>query len=63
MKEETQSKSDLSCVDMNELVQQIRFWAEELGFQQLGISDTDLFSAEKKVGHWTHYQMKAALGL
>ena len=52
MNEETQSKSDLSSVDLNELVQQIRSWADELGFQQLGISDTNLLSAEKKLQAW-----------
>ncbi|MCK5359392.1 MAG: DUF1730 domain-containing protein, partial [Gammaproteobacteria bacterium] len=52
MNEETQPKYNLSDQDLNELVQQIRSWSEELGFQQLGISDTNLFAAEGKLNDW-----------
>ncbi|MDF1581690.1 MAG: tRNA epoxyqueuosine(34) reductase QueG [Methyloprofundus sp.] len=37
---------------MNELSQQIKQWSLELGFQQLGISDTDLQQAEQRLQHW-----------
>lgn len=35
-----------------ELVVKIRQWSEELGFQQVGISDTNLQSAEKHLHQW-----------
>lgn len=35
-----------------ELVQQIRAWGEELGFQQMGISNTELGSAEQHLQQW-----------
>ena len=34
------------------ITQQIQLWAKELGFQQLGISDTDLSLAETKLNDW-----------
>lgn len=37
---------------MNELTQQIKQWAYELGFQQTGISDTNLKVAEQRLQHW-----------
>lgn len=37
---------------MNELPQQIKQWGLELGFQQIGISDTDLQQAERRLQHW-----------
>jgi len=37
---------------MNELSQQIKQWGLELGFQQVGISDTDLQQAELRLQHW-----------
>jgi len=38
--------------DMQRLATQIQTWAIELGFQQFGISDTDLSMAEKKLLNW-----------
>ena len=35
-----------------ELVKKIKQWGLELGFQQVGISDTQLESAEKHLHHW-----------
>ncbi|SHE21558.1 Epoxyqueuosine (oQ) reductase QueG [methanotrophic endosymbiont of Bathymodiolus puteoserpentis (Logatchev)] len=37
---------------MNELSQQIKHWGLELGFQQVGITDTDLHQAEQRLQHW-----------
>ncbi len=34
------------------MVRQLRAWAQELGFQQLGISGTDLVQAEQRLEHW-----------
>ena len=38
--------------DYSELAQRIKRWATELGFQQAGISDTDLSQAEIHLNHW-----------
>ncbi len=35
-----------------ELAEKIKKWGQELGFQQVGISDTQLASAEKYLHHW-----------
>jgi len=37
---------------MQPLVQQLHRWANELGFQQLGITDTRLTEAEDHLNHW-----------
>lgn len=34
------------------LAKNIREWAQDLGFQQVGIADTDLRQAEKRLQHW-----------
>ena len=39
-------------IDAPELVADIRRWGMELGFQQVGISDIDLASAESKLTRW-----------
>jgi epoxyqueuosine reductase len=41
-----------SSTTLKELVNQIAAWAQELGFQQIGISDTDLTEAETKLNTW-----------
>jgi len=38
--------------DMQALASEIQSWAIELGFQQFGISDTDLSQAEEKLLNW-----------
>lgn len=38
--------------DVRQLKAQIRRWGEELGFQQLGISDTELSEAEQRLQTW-----------
>ena len=39
-------------IDPGELVARLRDWAGELGFQQLGISNTDLATAETRLSQW-----------
>jgi len=39
-------------IDRGDLVDRIRTWAAELGFQQLGVSDTNLASAENRLSQW-----------
>lgn len=41
-----------SGVDYHALADQIRLWGRELGFQQLGIADTDLAEAEARLEEW-----------
>ena len=36
-------------LDLNQLAQNIKQWGLELGFQQVGIADTDLSEAEPKL--------------
>jgi epoxyqueuosine reductase len=38
--------------DYTELIRSIRRWARELGFQQLGVTDTDLSTAESRLLEW-----------
>ena len=39
-------------IDTGAFVARLRDWARELGFQQLGISDTDLAGAEDRLSQW-----------
>ncbi len=39
-------------IDERALVANIRRWGNELGFQQVGISDIDLEQAEERLNHW-----------
>ena len=41
-----------STIDYIELAKQIKRWGRELGFQQVGITDTDLAIYEKKLQQW-----------
>ncbi|MDD2701655.1 MAG: tRNA epoxyqueuosine(34) reductase QueG [Sideroxydans sp.] len=41
-----------SRLEMNELAQRIKTWGRELGFQAIGISDTDLGEAEDHLLQW-----------
>ena len=52
MNKETHSAVNLSTVNVDELVQKIRLWSKELGFQQLGITDTNLQAAENHLHNW-----------
>ncbi len=39
-------------IDFNRLAQRIKHWGGELGFQQVGITDTDLGEAERHLDRW-----------
>lgn len=43
---------NLSPADLAELARQIKHWGGELGFQQVGITDTDLSAAEARLLSW-----------
>jgi epoxyqueuosine reductase len=43
-------------LDLNKLAQQIKQWGTELGFQQVGITDTDLSASEPKLQAWLDKQ-------
>lgn len=40
------------CLKMEKLAQQIKHWGQELGFQQIGITDTDLSKYEPRFIQW-----------
>ena len=52
MKKETHPTEGISEANLAELAEQIRLWSQELGFQQLGITDTNLQVAENKLESW-----------
>ncbi len=39
-------------IDFNRLARQIKTWGNELGFQQVGICDTDLSATEPRLARW-----------
>lgn len=41
-----------SAIDYKKLLQQISQWSEELGFQQLGVSDINLSEHDKRLSDW-----------
>ena len=43
-------------LDLNELAQKIKQWGAELGFQKVGITDTDLSASEPKLQAWLDKQ-------
>ena len=43
-------------LDLNQLAQNIKQWGLELGFQQVGITDTDLSESEPKLQAWLDKQ-------
>ncbi len=44
-------------VNLSDLVEKIKQWGRELGFQAIGITDTDLTIAEQRFNHWLKQQM------
>lgn len=44
------------ALDLNQLAQNIKQWGLELGFQQVGITDTDLSESEPKLQAWLDKQ-------
>jgi len=43
-------------LDLNQLAQKIKQWGAELGFQQVGITDTDLSASEGALQAWLDIQ-------
>ncbi|EHJ79549.1 Iron-sulfur cluster-binding protein, partial [Salmonella enterica subsp. enterica serovar Baildon str. R6-199] len=43
-------------LDLNQLAQNIKQWGLELGFQQVGITDTDLRASEPALQAWLDKQ-------
>ncbi|MDH5570424.1 MAG: tRNA epoxyqueuosine(34) reductase QueG [Gammaproteobacteria bacterium] len=52
MSDSTNRNSPLSPEQILELVRKIKHWASELGFQQTGITDTDLSAAAPRLLSW-----------
>lgn len=46
------TSSNLATLNLTELVDDIRRWGQELGFQQIGISDVDLSRHQQHLQHW-----------
>ncbi len=51
----------LTNSDLYELATRIKGWGQELGFQQVGITDTDLFQAENHLNDWLNQGMHGEL--
>ncbi len=49
-------------MDLEKLSTQIKTWGEELGFQQIGITDVDLSAHEPHVRHWLDKQFNGEMG-
>ncbi len=47
-----EQNGNLQQADLDALAAQIRGWAQQLGFQAVGISDTDLSTAESRLLEW-----------
>ena len=52
----------LSDAQLAELTVRIKRWAEELGFQQTGISDTELGDHESRLQTWLDKKFHGAMG-
>ncbi len=52
----------ISSAELQHLKQKIKSWSQELGFQQLGISDTDLTEAERFLNQWLKEGMHGEMG-
>lgn len=61
MSEKQSTKTATIRQDWPALVQQMRRWAGELGFQQLGISDTDLSEHEAHLLNWLDANQHGAM--
>ncbi len=51
-----------SDIDYNKLAEQVKDWGLELGFQQIGICDTDLAKDEKYLLKWLNQAMHGEMG-
>ena len=56
MKQENNIKT-FSRSELCDLVNKIRHWGKELGFQAVGITDTDLSIAEQRFNRWIKQKM------
>ena len=56
MKQENNTPT-LSQQQLNELARQIKLWGKQLGFQSVGITDTDLSTAERYFNQWIDQNM------
>ncbi|MFO1435550.1 MAG: tRNA epoxyqueuosine(34) reductase QueG [Gammaproteobacteria bacterium] len=54
-------RSQRVTLDYSILLQDIQRWADELGFQQVGVADTDLSAEEKKLEEWLVQGMHGAM--
>ncbi len=54
--------ADPSNRDYSALAQQIKTWGHELGFQQIGITDTDLAEAEGRLDRWLQDEFQGEMG-
>ena len=52
----------ISSAELQHLKQKIKSWSQELGFQELGISDTDLTEAERFLNQWLKEGMHGEMG-
>ncbi len=50
-----------SDTTLNQLAASIKTWGQQLGFQQIGISDTDLTQAENHLSQWLQQDMHGEL--
>lgn len=50
--QEPKKRATLSSNELQELADKINGWGQELGFQQIGISDTDLSASEVRLLNW-----------
>lgn len=52
----------ISSTDLHHLKQKIKSWSQELGFQQLGVADTNLTQAEQFLNQWLKEGMHGEMG-
>lgn len=55
-------KSKITPLEQQKLVDDIRSWSQQLGFQQLGISDIDLSQAEHRLEAWLEKDYHGEMG-
>ncbi|MDM3871557.1 tRNA epoxyqueuosine(34) reductase QueG [Porticoccus sp. W117] len=53
---------DTSAIDYTELAQQIKTWGQELGFQQVAITDVDLSEAGQRLRDWLDKGYQGEMG-
>lgn len=53
--------SDVSLINADDVVAQIRQWGTELGFQQIGIASVDISADEERLMHWLALRRHGAM--